>query len=153
MSKYDDFGEFMNNVIKEADVLCQRRYGCSLAESYHVSENTTSMIGIILRNGWWLLPCLVALLVLGKFGFLASLLVFCASGAGLVIVGLLAGFGGIAAIRYLYKERVFPIAVKEVGDKYRAQFEAHKNNREYINDLTARAVEDLIFKSKENIIR
>lgn len=149
MSKYDIFEDFMQNVINEADDFCCRHYRCSLASYYHVTDNTVSMVGTILKNGWWLLPCLVALLVMGKFGFGAALFAFCAAGPGLIIVGLLAGFGGIAAIRYLYKERIFPIAVKKTGDEFRAEFERHVNDKYYIDLLTQSAVNYLISLSQE----
>lgn len=150
MSKYDKFGEFMQNVINEANKECYRAYQCSITDLYRVSERTRDMIEIILKNGWWLLPCLVAILLLGKIGFLTALVAFCAAGAGLLIVGLLAGFGGIAAIRYLYKERVFPIAVKKTGDVFRDEFERHINDIEYIDKLTYRTVQDLISRARKD---
>lgn len=147
MSKYNKFEDFMQAVINEADSKCRTRFGKSLADAYQVNMTTVSSILKIIDSGWWVFVALVAILVLGPLGFGAALLAFVSTPAGMIVVGILAAGGGIAAIRVIYKNRVLPIAVKETGEMYKNEFERHINETSYIDNLIYRASDTLISKS------
>lgn len=146
MSKYNSFEDFMQSVINEADRKCRSRYGKSLTEAFHVAANTSTIVKAIIEKGWWVLVALVAILVLGPFGFAAAIVAFCATPAGIIVLAILAalGFGGIAV---LYKNRVLPIVVKEVGEYYKSEFNNHRNESYYIDSLIDRASDKLLNKA------
>jgi len=147
MSKYNKFEDFMQSVINDADSKCRSRYGKSLADAYDVNTSIVKMILAIISNGWWVFVALVAILVLGPFAFGASLLTFVATPPGMIIVGALTIFGGIGAIKMLYKNRILPIAVKETGEMYKDEFNRHINDYSYIDTLLKRASDTLVSKA------
>lgn len=146
MSKYNRFEDFMQEVINESDRKCRSRYGKSLTDAFQVGTNTATVIKAIIDKGWWVLLALVAILCLGGFGFAAALTAFCVSPAGIIVLAVLAGFG-IGGVKTLYKERVLPIAVKETGSLYKSDFEGHINETSYIDRLTDRASDTLLYKA------
>ena len=146
MSKYNRFEDFMQTVINEADRKCKYRYEKSLNEAFNVGTNTITVIKAIINKGWWVLVALVGLLVLGGWGFAATLVAFCSTPAGIIVLAVLAG-AGIGGVRVLYKERVLPIAVKETGDQYKSDFSNHLNDTSYIDKLIDRASDYLIYKA------
>lgn len=146
MSKYNRFEDFMQEVINESDRKCRSRYGKSLTEAFKVGTNTATVIKAIIDKGWWVLIALATLLALGGWGFAAAVTAFCVSPPGLIIVAVLAGFG-IGGVRVLYKERVLPLAVKETGNQYKSEYENHINEISYIDRLTDRASDTLLYKA------
>lgn len=144
MSKYNKFEDFMQSVINEADNKCKRRYGKSLADAYNVTAIIVKMVKAIVDAGWWAFLALAALLALGQFGFLAGLAAFVTTPAGILIVGAIAIFGGVKAIRELYKNRILPLAVKKTGEYYKSEFENHKDQISYIDSLIDRASDHLL---------
>lgn len=144
MSKYNEFEQFMNSVINEANGKCKRRYGKSLAEAYNVKGSIFEMIQTVISKGWWVFIALVALLVLGPISFGVAIATFCATPVGMIVVTSLAVFGGVGAIRELYRNRVLPRAVKDIGEKYKSDFESHKDMTYYIDSLIDKASNDLI---------
>lgn len=134
----------MQSVINEADNKCEKRYGKSLAEAYDVKTIIVKMVLAIVSAGWWAFIALAALLALGQFGFFAGLTAFLATPAGIIIVGAIAIFGGVKAIRELYKNRILPLAVKETGELYKSDFETHKNQYSYIDSLIEKASDNLL---------
>ena len=147
MSKYDKFEDFMQTVINEADAKCQAEYNKTLAEAYDVSQVITTMVKMVISGGWWVFIALAALLTLGPFGFGAALLAFVANPVGMIVCGALAAFGGIAAVRTLYKNKVLPLAVKATGEMYKADFEQHINHYSYIDNLIEKATTTLLDKA------
>lgn len=147
MSKYNKFEDFMQAVINDADSVCRSRYGKSLADAYDVNTSIVKMVKTIIENGWWVFVALVAILVLGPFAFGASLLAFVATPPGIIIVGALTIFGGVGAIRLLYKNRILPIAVKETGERYKEDFNRHINDYSYIDNLIKTASNTLVSKA------
>lgn len=147
MSKYNKFEDFMQSVINEADSKCQSRYHKSLTDAYSVSASITRMVKVIIDCGWWVFVAIVALLVLGPFAFAAASVSFVATPVGAIAVGALAVFGGVGALKILYKNRILPIAVKETGEIYKSDFNAHINDVTYIDNLISRASETLLSKA------
>lgn len=146
MSKYNEFEGFMQAVINEADRKCRSRHGKPLTEAFHVSLNTAKVVSDIIGKGWWVLVALVSILVLGTFGFGAALIAFCASPAGIIVLGVL-GYYGYDGVKKLYKERVLPIAVKETGETYKSEFNNHKNELSYVDRMIDRASDTLLNKA------
>lgn len=147
MSKYNNFEDFMQSVINEADTKCRKQKGISLADAYEAPSTIQEMIRIVIGKGWWVFVALVALLALGPFAFGAALLGFGATGAGTVVLLALASFGGVAAIRLLYKNRILPIAVNETGEKYKSDFNSHIGDVVYIDSLTNSASDYLLMRA------
>lgn len=144
MSKYNRFEDFMQEVINESDRKCRSRYGKSLTDAFHVGTNTVTVVKAIVNKGWWVLLALAALLALGSWGFAAAVVAFCSTPAGIIVLAVLAG-AGITGVKALYKERVLPIAVKETGEQYKAEFNNHTNEYSYIDSLIDRASNTLIY--------
>ena len=143
MSKYNRFEDFMQSVINEADRKCRSRYGKSLTEAFSVAANTTTILEAIIDKGWWILVALVAILSLGTIGFTASVAAFCATPAGIAILAIL-GALGVGGVAVLYKNRILPIVVKEVGEFYKSEFNNHQNECSYIDSLIDRASDRLL---------
>ena len=85
-----------------------------------------------------------ALLVLAPIAFAIALVAFVGVKIGLVIVGALAIFGGAKAIKVLYKYKFVPLSIKEIGEKYKSEFDAHKGDSTYIDNLIEKAADELI---------
>ncbi len=147
MSKYDKFEEFMDAVINEADSLSRKQYGRSLTETYQVGETILSITKALMSNGWYVFIAVVALLLLGKLAFIMALGTFLLSPVGIVVLGALIAFGGKSALKLLYTARRFPIAVKEVGEAFKADFEQHVNDNFYIDAKISQAAQVLIDKA------
>lgn len=150
MSKYDRFEDFMQTVINEADSKCQRRHHVSLAYAYESDASIVTMISKIIDNGWYLLIALTAILVLGPLAFGVAVGAFVLTPPGMIIVGLLTVFGGIAAVRVLYKNRSLPLAVKSIGTEYEDRFKSHVNDRQYIDRLIDQASDALLRKASRS---
>lgn len=147
MSKYNKFEDFMQAVINEADRKCKCRYSKSLTDAYDVNALILKMINILISNGWKIFLAVVALLLLGPFGFSIAMATFASTPVGMVAIGALAVVGGITAIRTLYRNRILPIAVKETGQKFRDRFYDHINEYSYIDSLLEQAAECLLSKA------
>ena len=76
-------------------------------------------------------------------GFTASVAAFCATPAGIAILAILSAFG-VGGVAVLYKNRVLPIVVKEVGEYYKSEFENHRNESYYIDNLIDKASDKLL---------
>lgn len=146
MSKYNNFEDFMQSVINEADRKCRNQYGKSLTEALDVAANTITIVMAIIRKGWWILVALVAILALGPIGFSAAVIAFGATPAGIAVLAILAALG-VGGMKVLYKNRILPIIVKEVGEYYKSEFNNHRNESYYIDCLIDRASDRLLNKA------
>lgn len=147
MNRYDNFEVFMTNVVEVADRKCQNLHGKKLTEAYGVSTKVYSMLLVVISKGWSLFLALVALLTLGPIAFTTSLVSFTVSPLGLAIVIALATFGGVKAVRVLYRNRILPMAIKETGEYFKNNFKSHINERNYIDNLVEVAAEQLLHKA------
>ena len=144
MSKYYNFEDFMQSVINEADRKCIRRYSKSLSDAYDVNASIMKMMKVLIEHGWTLFIAIASLLILGPFAFGAACLTFASTPIGIVAIGALAVFGGVSALKTLYKNKVLPLSVKETGEKYKSEFNSHIGQESYIDSLIDRASDDLI---------
>ena len=144
MSKYYNFEDFMQSVINEADQKCIRRYSKSLSDAYDVNASIIKMIKALIEHGWTLFIAIASLLILGPIAFGAACLTFASTPIGIVAIGVLAVFGGVSALRALYRNKVLPLSVKETGEKYKSEFNNHKGEEIFINSLIDRASDYLV---------
>lgn len=147
MSKYNDYGEFMVAVLKEADNKCHRNAYGSLVRLLGLSGANEKLIPImiaIFEIGWPAFKAICALLILGPIAFVGALAAFVVGGIGAIIVAALAIYGGVKAIKLLYANKTTPLRIYEVGKKYKPRFDAHINEYSYIDNLIDEAANELI---------
>ena len=151
MSKYNNFESFVTSVIEESNNKCRTRFNYSLAEAYQAPSSVFQMVLKIVPKGWSFFLALIALLALGPIAFALSLTAFTLSPMGIVVIAALAVFGGIEAIRILYKNRILPMAIKDMGEEYKYRFQTHINDMSYIDNLINEASEFLISRATNPI--
>ena len=139
MSRYDKFEDFMQDVIKSADEQCRAEYGQTLAEAYNVSASIITITEALIASGWWVFLAVAVLLAMGSLGFAATLVTFVLTPVGVIVLGVLAVFGGMAAMKHLYRSRVLPLAVKNTGEMYKEEFYRHLGDQPYIDCLIKKA--------------
>lgn len=147
MSKYNDYGQFMIAVLDEAEKKGLRHGIPNLIKLFGLSDNGRNIILIIykiLESGWGAFAATCALLVLGPIAFVAALGAFVLGGIGAIIVAALAIYGGIKAIRLLYTYKSTPLAILEVGKRYKPRFDAHVGEITYIDNLIDDVSDDFI---------
>ena len=137
----------MQTVINEADALCRSIYEKSLADAYNVDQKSVDITLAIIKAGWYAFIALVALFGLGGFLFGAAIIAFIANPIGIAVSLALAAFGGVAAAKHLYKNKVLPQAVKATGEMYKSDFENHINDYAYIDSLIVKASQTLLEKA------
>ena len=145
MSKYNDYGEFLQEVVNTAE----RKSSIPLYRLYGVKSETIGMIISLLSKGWIPFASMTSIFGLALIAFLAALAAFVITPIGLVVVAALVYWGGKDAIKVLYDNRVLPIAIKAVGDKYKERFDTHVNEQGYIDNLIEEAAADLIDRAKK----
>lgn len=152
MSKYNNYGQFMIAVIEEADNKCGVRFMSTLLQAFKLPDSAKNLLQIIysiINIGWPAFVAVCGLLILGPIAFAAALIAFVAGGVGAVIIAALAIYGGIQAIKLLYKNKVAPLAIYEVGKKYKSRFDIHIDEVSYIDNLIDEASDDLIRLARE----
>jgi hypothetical protein len=124
MNRYTSFNLFMIDLVKAANETCD------LNELFEIkSSEVLEIIIETIRTGWWVFIALVALLYLSVIAFVASLAGFSLSPPG-IIFAFVVGVSGSAALWKLYRDRELPIAIKEVGSKYKPLYEEIQNSEE-----------------------
>ena len=144
MSKYNDFEDFMHAVIDCADYKSKSRYGKSIYEAYGVTEKVLAITLTIIDSGWGKFLAVATLLALGPFAFGAAFLAFIGNPIGITLGLVLAAYGGVKVIKYLYDNRKLPLAIKNTGESYKSSFENRKGNIPEIDQLIHEASEYLI---------
>lgn len=140
MSKYNEYGVFLQEVVNTAE----RKSDIPLYRIYGVENDTLGMILSVLGVGWIPFAAMTSLFGLVLVAFLAALAVFVITPVGLIVVAALVMWGGQNAIRILYDNKALPIAIKAIGDKYKDRFDSHVDEYAYINKLIDEAADDLI---------
>ena len=142
----------MTQVIKKADEIARERQGRGLEELFDVSHSTFEAVLKLIDAGWYVFMAVVALLLLGWFGFLASLVTFLLTPIGLVVAAIF-GVAAAATIKTMYREKVLPITVKNVGEKYKSRWEAANGNPTIIDGLLNSASNDLYERAISGMAR
>ena len=100
----------------------------------------------LIGEGWPVFLAVVALFALGYIGFFAAITAFLLSPIG-IVVALVLGAGAAKIIKIMYKERILPLAVRDVGEKYKSRWENADNNPYVIDNLLNDAANDLYQKA------
>jgi hypothetical protein len=149
MNRYTSFNLFMVDLVKGANETCD------LNELFEIkSSEVVDIILEILRQGWWVFTALSVVLSLSGLAFGASVSAFLLSPAGIMIAVFL-GVSASAVLWKLYRDRELPIAIKEVGSKYKLLYEEIQNSEkktdvhhQKIDSLLEDGVMALISKAK-----
>lgn len=147
MSKYYSFNDFMNEVIYEADSICRRKYDVGLENLFDASHVTfTAVMKLIDKGGWLVFLAVVALLALGSLGILLGITTFLTTPVGLT-VALILGGGAATTLYEMYRDRLLPQAVRDVGEKYKKRWENADGNHSIIDKLKDEAANELYNKA------
>lgn len=140
MSKYDEYGMFVLEVINTAE----KNSATPLCQLYGVENETIDMILAVLQKGWIPFASMTSLFGLALVAFVAASTAFVITPIGVVVIDALIYWGEKDAIRILYRNKALPIAIKAMGDKYKERFDSHVNEQRYIDGLIEDAAEDLV---------
>lgn len=145
MSKYNNYGQFMIAVLEDVDRKCHNNYYGSSLKLFGLNDQIVLLIiTTILNVGWPAFVAVCGLLILGPIAFVAALTAFSIGGIGVIVIAALAIYGGVQAIKLLYKYKSTPLAIYEVGKNYKYEFDKHKGDSLYIDNLIDRASNDII---------
>jgi len=118
------------------------------------NEEVLAIVVKVIGKGWWVFAAVVALLSLSSPVFFFAALSFLSNPAGIVVVALL-GVGAAASLRVLYRNRELPLAIKDIGSKYKPKYEkiisgstAEESRRREIDELTEEAIVSLVSTAK-----
>lgn len=147
MSKYNDYGQFMSAVIKEADEKSKQTNQAGLTGWFKLTGAAANIISImlqILSVSWVAFLGVGALMVLAPIPFLASLAVFAISPVGLLVIAALISFGGVDAIKHMYERKEIVVAILDIGKKYKPEFDKLNGNVESIDALIDKAANEIL---------
>ena len=102
------------------------------------------IIAILTQGGWVVFLALCALLGLGPIAFGAAVLGSSTTPFGVILALVCAGGSGVA-LWAMYKKRELPLAVKEIGNKYKSRHSSANSHYE-IDRLLEQASDDLYRK-------
>ena len=146
MNIYYSFNDFMNQVIQKADDIARQNHNRGLEYLFAVSHDTLDTVTVLIGIGWYAFLAVVGLLLLGWLGFLAALATFMTTPVGIAISAIL-GIGAFAKIKKMYDEKVLPLAIREVGEKYKSRWEAEHPNPVKVDSLLNQAANELYQKA------
>lgn len=152
MNIYYSFNDFMNRVIEEADGIARQRHGRGLEELFEVSVDTFDTVKTLIDCGWYVFLAVAALLVLSMLGFFAALTTFLLTPPGLIVAAVL-GAAAAPKIKKMYKEKILPLTVKEVGEQYKNRWDNANNNPAVIDRLLNEAAHELYRRATSRGVR
>lgn len=140
---YPSFSDFMTAAIKRAEP--------SIGANRTLPMKLTTIVLGIIEKGWWAFTATANLLKLGIFAFLAALTVFFISGAGIIVIAILAvaGFAARDGMKYLYENKWFSLAILKVGNEVKSEYESSKYDDAAVSRLLERTAERLIEECKK----
>lgn len=147
MSRYYSFNDFMNDVLELSNEYARQRNSCGLEDLYQVSSSTYTAILMLIGHGWGLFTWVVALLALGWVALCLALGGALTTPIGWTVVAVLGG-GAAVTIKNMYKDRILPNTVKEVGERYKPLWEKVEGNSTEVDELRCRAAEELYHRAK-----
>lgn len=152
MNIYYSFNDFMSKVMEKADSIALQNHNCGLDELFDVSRGTFISSLSLINAGWHVFLAVVALLFMSAFGFTAALVGFLTTPIGLIVVPLF-GLTVGKKLKQMYDEKILPITVKEVGEQYKARWEAEHPNPAKIDRLLNQAANDLYQRALQGGVR
>ena len=137
MNRYTAFNLFMMDLVKAANETCD------LNELFEIkSPEVLEIILEIILQGWWVFTALTVILSLSGLAFGASVSAFLLSPAG-IMIAVIVGVSASAVLWKLYRNRELPIAIKEVGSKYKPLYEQIQNS-EKKTDVRHQKIDSLL---------
>lgn len=147
MSKYNDYGQFMSAVLKDADEKCKQTNQEGLTGWFKLTGVAANIISImlhILSVSWAAFVSVGALMALAPIPFIAALSVFVVSPIGLLVIAALISFGGVDAIKHMYERKEIVVAILDIGKKYKPEFDKLNGNVESIDALIDKAANEIL---------
>jgi len=148
MSRYYSFNDFMTDVLERADNVCQDRHQVGLEDLYSVSSDTMRTVKKLIESGWYVFAAVVALFAVGSVGLVAAATTFLTTPVGWIVVAVL-GISALRKIQEMYHDRILPNAVRDVGEAYKAQWEAVEGDCPAIDRLVNEAAVELVEKAEK----
>ena len=142
---YYSFNDFMNRIIEKADELAHQNHNRVLAELFNVSLTTYEATTALIGKGWNNFLALANLFKLSYFGFAIALDAFLSTPLGILIITYW-HMRTPGILGTMYKEKIFPLAVYEVGEHYKVCWENADGNPNIIDNLLNEAANDLYRK-------
>ena len=139
--RYDSFEIFMVDVVNYAESIISLKKLFDLT-SASIVEYCIKLIS----SGWTVFLAVAALLLLGPIVFGITLVSFLLTPIGLIVAAAL-GVAAAAIIKEMYKNKVLPLAIKKVGEKYKTPWENVKHNHSSVDQLVHDAAYDLLRES------
>jgi hypothetical protein len=99
---------------------------------------------LLSNSKWTKFKVVATMLSLDPVAFATALVAFMTNPIGIGLKVVLAIYGGIKAIKYLYDNRSFAIAIKKIGESYKSSFDNNKENIILIDQLIDNASEHLV---------
>ena len=139
--RYDSFEIFMVDVVNYAESII------SLKKLFDLTSSSIVEYCIkLISSGWTIFLAVAALLLLGPIVFGITLVSFLLTPIGLIAAAAL-GVAAAAIIKEMYKNKVLPLAIKKVGEKYKAPWENAKHDHSSVDQLVHEAAYDLLRES------
>ena len=152
MNIYYSFNDFMNQVMKKADDIARQNHNRGLEELFDVSRNTFDSSVNLIDAGWHVFLAVVALLFMSVLGFTVALVGFLSTPIGLIVAAIF-GLTAGKKLKQMYDEKILPITVKEVGEKYKSRWEAKHPNPAKVDSLLNQAANDLYQRALQGGLR
>lgn len=143
MSKYYSFNDFMDGVIERANQISLAQKSRSLENLFDVNHLTYESTRKLVSYGWAVFVAVVVFLLgMGPVGIALGIAAFLATPVGIVVVMVL-GTGAVVTLRQMYKDRVLPTAVRDIGEKYKPKWHNVEGNVNAIDALSEQAAKEL----------
>lgn len=113
-----------------------------MEELYHVKMKTYEAVRLLISKDWFVFIAVVVLLAVGPIGLGVAIVSFLATPVGVMVAAAL-GVGSVATIKQMYKDRILPQTVREIGEKYKPRWKQGEGNRTKIDDMVNEAAEEL----------
>ena len=139
-NRYNKFEIFMVDVVNEANKVYPLDKLFKI-QSNDILENCIRLIKV----GWWAMLGITSLVCLGPLAIGIATSSFLLSPLG-VSIAIALGSSAYYVIKFFYKYKAIPLAIKDIGNTYKSQWEAADNDQEKIDDLFKLAVCDLLRK-------
>lgn len=137
MNQYEDFPEFLLEALK-------------LAEKKHKSlfQNKTLMdnIEMALHEGWEYFVSITSVIDRPEMTEKVYSMLACNTWLARITLGLgaVTSSGGSGLVMNLQKHREIPVAIRNVGLMYKNQFDSHKGEQNYLDDLKGEVSRELV---------
>lgn len=146
MQIYYSFNDFMTRVIERSNCIARQNHNRDLERLFNVSLTTSEATTVLIGKGWNNFLAVANLFKLSFITFVSVLNAFLSTPPGILIISYwhmkTAGILGT-----MYKEKILPMTVKDVGEHYKVRWENAKGNFAVMDELLNEAANDLYRKA------